>query len=192
MLSFIYLIQEYKKRVYLTLRQFLLFALVISAIFFFAALWPATNFYYTATFQHGLYDLWVNGPLKDVHIKKIVALFKLKEKDYIKISSGFFASKLFIGNKVINNPPTMIMWAYPPSDYKKLNLTSFSPGLLLKGTFYFGKYLLETFGMYVPNETTYFLAAFVFAINLLVLLATMVQLAYRFSRLDVTKLLTSE
>jgi len=386
MLSLIYLLQEYKKRVYLTLRQFSLLTLVVTAIFFFAALWPATNFHYTATFQHGLFDLHINGPLKISDIKRIASIFNLKKKDCIVLSQG--GGEVIVNDKIYKNP-TLIAWGYPPKDFKNIKLTYFSPGLKLIGSmdttnswaidymtakllgvglgsrvgilvnlgqnteekmvkkvfwgninavyastkevfgllipyykeiseniqknynefatdmfiklpkkypravieqkllplekdlqpnieirpeayksgkawveqmlnrnirlgtvwlallvyfvyilreqflrferrkknlavlfslglskknfyrlflleqlflnappvilgFYFGKYMLENFGMYVPNETVYFLAAFLVIINLLVLLATFGQLINRFSRLDVAKLLTSD
>jgi ABC-type lipoprotein release transport system permease subunit len=68
-----------------------------------------------------------------------------------------------------------------------LNITTGLCGTLL------GRYLMENqFGMYIPRETLYFILGYLFAIIVVVLVVSVIQLLYHLRRFDVARLLSME
>lgn len=125
-----YLRSEYSKRLYFTFRQLLFLSLIIGFIFYFAAMWPSVNFSHTATYQHAKYDVFVNGPLKSRDVKNILA-FKRKSGSIkgIGFMTGYL-DKVFSKTKIIDG---IRVFYYAPKDFKRINLSYFSDGLLVEG-----------------------------------------------------------
>lgn len=122
---------EYKKRLFITMRQLCFLVVVMAIAFFFAAMWPAMNFMFTATFQNAQYDIKVNGPLtaQDLNsIKKVLG-------SNIRSMTGLYAGsveRIHANNKVIEL--NLINYYYQPSANSHVPLTIFSDGLLLQGS----------------------------------------------------------
>lgn len=125
-----YLFAEYKKRMFLTLRHVAFLVIVVGLLFFFAAIWPSTNFAYTATFQHANYDVRVNGPLTRADVQHIVETIKPVGGRYVGLNAGF-ADKLFVGDRMYKGVSNVY---FSPDEYGGIPATYFSNGLLLQGS----------------------------------------------------------
>jgi hypothetical protein len=101
----------------------------VAVIFFFAALWPAINFTYTATFQHAQYSLLLNGPLTKKDIETVLNVLGVPDSAYIGVHRTA-VDRLSASNHVLYG---IDCFFFKPADYQKTPLTFFSKGLLLRG-----------------------------------------------------------
>lgn len=125
-----YLKAEYRRRLYTVARQAFFLSAIVAVLFLFAAIWPALNFMFTATFQNAQYDVRVNGPLTEADVKSIKKALDPWKPVYVGVNEGA-ANSLLVAGRSFNGSQ---VYYFQPNDFKRVQLTFFSPGLLVKGS----------------------------------------------------------
>jgi ABC-type lipoprotein release transport system permease subunit len=104
--------------------------IIVAIAFFFAAMWPAVNYMFTATFQNARYDLRINGPLTKQDIQLINQNLSSNAFELTGLNAGS-VERVYVNGKTFYQ--NIINYYYQPSQVNRIVMTYFSDGLLLKG-----------------------------------------------------------
>lgn len=124
-----YVLTEYRRRPFATVRMLLVLSVVMAIAFFLASFWPAKDFAATATYEHACYDLSVNGPLRRVDVARIRAVLPATALS-VPVFDGNLTA-ITGGGPTIKAVPAML---YPRAHAREVALTYFSRAMLLGGS----------------------------------------------------------